>query len=329
MAKNNFRVKINKFTDTALINDDTFFDYLYRFKKIALSIFEWQNLPNSMNSMFLEKCLYYTGTAALLKDKDLGFINTKAVAYGRLNIYDLPTEINCYSFEYNEVRRNYTGLLKNANDEVINKDTEECILVQNTWDRTPTAPSLELYAMRLYEVQRAIDTNVKAQKTPVIIITDDKQRLTMENLYNQYEGNKPFIFGDKNLFSGGSPIKALNTEAPFVVDKLQKYKQEIFNEALTFLGINNIATEKRERLNEEEAIENNELINMNLQSYLAPRQYACKLFNEKFGLTGTDKEIKVKVRSDLHNIIKEMESTINDYKEDFNEEDDLGGNKNE
>lgn len=71
--------------------------------------------------------------------------------------------------------------------------------------------------------------------------------------------------------------------------------------------------DKKERLITDEANSNNELINLNLQSYLAPRQLACKQFNELFGFTDTDKEISVRVRSDLHNIIKNMESIINDY----------------
>lgn len=71
--------------------------------------------------------------------------------------------------------------------------------------------------------------------------------------------------------------------------------------------------DKKERLITDEANSNNELINMNLQSYLAPRQEACRQFNEKFGFTGTDKEISVRVRSDLHNIIKNAQSIVNDY----------------
>lgn len=75
--------------------------------------------------------------------------------------------------------------------------------------------------------------------------------------------------------------------------------------------------EKSERLITDEANSNNELINLNLQASLAPRQEACKQFNELYGLTGTDKEIKVRVRSDLHNIIKNVESIVSDY-EDIN-----------
>ena len=78
--------------------------------------------------------------------------------------------------------------------------------------------------------------------------------------------------------------------------------------------------DKKERLITDEANSNNELINLNLQSYLAPRQEACRQFNEKFNLIGTDKEISVRVRSDLHNIIKNAQSIVTDYqnlKENF------------
>jgi hypothetical protein len=79
---------------------------------------------------------------------------------------------------------------------------------------------------------------------------------------------------------------------------------------LTVLGINNLG-EKRERLISDETNSNNELINMNLMSYLTPRKQACKEFNEKFGLTG-DKAIDVRVRSDLDNLIKREMSSVKD-----------------
>ena len=88
--------------------------------------------------------------------------------------------------------------------------------------------------------------------------------------------------------------------------------KEIWNDFLTFLGISNL-DEKKERLVTKEADSNNELINMNMQSYLIPRKQACKEFNDKFGLTDTSKAIDVKLRSDLYNIIKENESIIKNY----------------
>ena len=303
-SRNNY-----KFTDSLELNDATYLDYLNRFRRIALSMFEWVNLPKSMNSRYLELSLYYNGKAALLKTKKYGFINTKCAGTGYVNIYGLPTKLNCYSYDFNEQRELYIGLnpLDSEKDKE-NKEYKECILVQNNWEALPTVSSMELFAWRLYQASRVCDVNIEAQKTPVLLVADETQRLFLENLYQQYNGNQPFIFGDKDQL-GEKTIRSINTQAPYVADKITEYKKEIWNEALTFLGVNNIMIEKKERLVTDEANSNNELINLNLESFLAPRLEACKKFNEKFGLTGTDKEISVRVRSDLYNIIKREMST--------------------
>ena len=302
-----------KFEDSLMINDATYIDYLNRFKRIALSMFEWVNLPKTMDARYLEQCLYYMGQASLLFDKKYGFINTKCAGSGYVNIYGLPDRFNCYSYGYNSMRKLYVGLnptLTEAQKE--NQKNNECILVMNNYDRVPTAGSMELFAWRLYLAQRTCDVNISGQRFPVMIVGDDKQRLMLENLYNQYNGNQPFIFGNKNQLSDDN-LKAIKTDSPYVADKITEYKKEIWNEALTYLGINNISVKKKERLTENESSENNELVNLNLQAMLVPRLEACRKFNEKYGLTGTDKEISVRVRSDLQNIIKMEQSIVSDY----------------
>lgn len=292
------------FEDAILTNSQTYIDYLERMKKIALSMFEWVNLPPTMSSRYLELCLYYKGQAALLYDEDYGFINTQAADSGYINIYGLPTKINCFSYSYNKMRELYV-----ANTNLPAE--EECILVMNNYQRIPTASTISLYAERLCDAQRACDINVKAQKTPVLLLTDKNQELTLRNIYAQYDGNSPVIYGDKNLLNE-KPIDSISTQADFVANDLREYMQGIWNDFLCFIGINNLS-EKKERLITSEANTNNELVNMNMQSYLIPRKQACKEFNEKFGLTGTSKAIDVKLRSDLYNIIKENESIVKDY----------------
>ena len=308
--KHNVSSKNYKFKDSAIVNDATYFDFLYRFKRIALSMFEWVNLPSSMNERFLELCLYYTGQASLLHDKKYGYINTKCTSNGDLSIYGLPNKLHCFSYDFQADRMLYTGL------NPINKfgENEECILVMNNWDRIPTSNMMELFAWRLYLAQRTCDVNISSQRFPVMVVGDEKQRLMLENLYSQYDGNQPFIFGNKNQLNDDI-LKAIKTEAPYVADKITDYKKEIFNEALTYLGVNNISIQKKERLTAAESNENNELVNLNLQAMLIPRLEACRQFNEKFGLTGTDKEISVRVRSDLHNIIKMEQSVVSDYQD--------------
>lgn len=294
------------FRDAILLNNDTYIDYLERMKKICLSMFEWVNLPQSMNARFIEMCLYYNGQAALLYDNDLGYINTMASDGGYINIYGLPTEVICYSYQFNQRRELYTI------DTGAEKG-EECILVMNNYERIPTSASVTLFAYRLAEAQRTADVNIKSQRTPILITTDQKQFFTLKKMYEEYDGNTPAIFADKNLITPDA-LKALKTDAPFIANNIMDYKREIWNEFLSFIGVNNLA-EKRERLITSEVDSNNELINLNLQALLIPRKEACKQFNEKYGLMG-EKAIDVKVRSDLYNIIKQFESVTDEYREE-------------
>lgn len=300
----------NRIQESVWLNDQTYLDYKYRLKKIATSIFEWKNLPDSMDAEYIEYCLYALGQCALLKTEEYGFINTKATINGNINLYGKPTALNCYSFGSVQYNRNvyYGGEPKD--------EYSECILVKNTQDiqPMPTVATIELYAYRLYQAERTADVNVQNAKRSRLILTSENQRLTMENLFRQYDSNVPYIFGDSENFKSGT-VESLDISSAFIGSDIMKYKEQITNEFLTFLGVNNIQ-EKKERLISDEVGTNNEVINLNLMSFLAPRQKACELFNKKYG-----KNIEVKVRSDLDNIIKTYASSIaEDYKDKIAEE---------
>ena len=298
------------FRDAILMNNETYIDYLERMKKVCLSMFEWVNLPPSMCARFLEMCLFYNGQAALLYSDTYGYINTMAADGGYINIYGLPTEINCYSYRFNERRSLYTV-------DTGEEKGQECILVMNNYERIPTTTTISLFAYRLAEAQRTADVNIKAQRTPILITTDQKQYFTLKKMYEEYDGNTPAIFADKNLISPDA-LKAIKTDAPFICDNIYEYKRNIWNEFLTFMGIQNLS-EKKERLITGEVDSNNELLNLNLQALLIPRQEACRQFNEKYGLMG-EKAISVRVRSDLYNVIKQFESVTDDYRDALKEE---------
>ena len=297
----------DEFLNAEILNNSTFVDFLQRLRQVAISQFEWINLPESMNGEYLEQCLYDFGKATLLKTEDYGFINTKCSDNGNLNIYHLPSKFNCYAVDsLSEDRFLYNGFKDETDDEY-----KYCILVKNNPDMIPTEPSLRLFAYRLYEAERTSDVNIRSQKTPTLIIGDESMKLAMKNLYLKYAGNEPVVYADKNQL-GENVIRSIDTKAQFLADKLMEYKKEIWNEALTYLGINNINVEKRERLVKEEASSNNELVNLNLQARLSCRKKACEQFNKLFNLEG-ENAIDVRVRSDLGNIIKEKESIVSDY----------------
>ena len=240
-------------------------DYYDRLRLIGLSLFEWEGLPESCNARFLEYALYTFGRAVFVNDPKLGFLTTKVTPSGQLNFYDEAVEYTAFGTGYNET---------------FEKDN--CVFIRNNYLQRPTDNSVVLFASRLTEAERTIDVNIKAQKTPVLIRCDEKDKLTMKNVYKDFEGNEPLILAGKALNIDG--IKVFKTDAPFVADKLQNYKHQIWNEALTFFGINNANSDKRERLITDEVNANNEVISINAQTMLLTRLEACKLINKKYGL---------------------------------------------
>ena len=125
--------------------------------------------------------------------------------------------------------------------------------------------------------------NVNAQKTPLMVLADEKQMLTLKNLYMKYDGNQPFIFGNKNDLNPNS-IQAMATGAPYVSDKLYELKQNIWNEALTFLGVPNVQVTKKERMITDEVNRGLGGVFASRYSGLLSRQQACNQINAMFGL---------------------------------------------
>lgn len=264
-------------------NNQIYIDYLDRLKLIATSLFTWEGLDDIAGtgaSRFLELVLYENGRAMFTKDKELGYVVLKVLPDDKFNIYMLPTKVQGFSFEFN---RDY--------------EFDDIVYIMNNNLCKPTFETLRLMAYRLYEVETTIETNLIAQKTPVLIEGDTKTILTLKNVYMQYSGNIPFIFGSKK-FDINNKLNVLRTDAPYLLDKLALHKHEVWDEMLTFLGINNANTDKKERLITDEVNSNNELINYYLNCFYKPRKMACDELNAKYGLN-----INVTLNQDIKKLL--------------------------
>lgn len=273
--------KISEEKLTAFINNQTFLDYLDRLRLVATSLFTWEGLDEVAGvgaSRFLEQSLYDLGRACFVNDPELGFMALKVNPSDKLNIYNLPVRVQAWSI-------GYTKQFK----------FDDVVYIMNNELQLPTYNTLSLIAHRLYETERTIDTNLIAQKTPVLIEGENKTMLTLKQLYEKYSGNVPFIFGNKEYNIQGK-LNVLKTDAPYLIDKLELHKHELWDEALTYLGINNANTDKKERLITDEVNSNNELINYYLNCFYKTRQKACEEINKKF-FNGEEK-IKIKINND-------------------------------
>lgn len=249
---------------TAALNIATYYDYYKRLRLLALNMFEWKNLPETMNARFIEYCLYWYGQAAFVNDSNLGFINTQVTPANEENIYHEAIDYKCYSLNYDKTF-----------------PLNEIAYVRNNFESIPTDETIRLFAHRLYEAERTIEVNIRAQKTPVVIVCDQNNRLSMVNVYKDLDGNNPVIFADKKLNLDN--ITAIRTDAPFVADKVNAYKQVVWGEALTFLGINNTPHEKKERLVTDEVNSNNQMIENCYEIMLTCRKEAAEKFNNLYG----------------------------------------------
>lgn len=287
-------MKRPKLTDEAMIlNNETYIDYFNRLELLAISIFEWDGLDKiGGNSRFLEMTLFEEGRAVFVKDPELGYLTLRVAPNGKLNYYRLPVSIEAVSIEYNK-----------------KYPLEDVVYIMNNELQLPTSSTIDLFARKLYEIERTREVNIKAQKTPVLIQGTDKQRLTLQQLYMQYDGNVPFIFGDKDT-NLDACLKSISTEAPFIADKLILQKHEIWNECLTFLGIDNANTDKKERLITDEVESNNELIYFYLNCFYKTRKKACDEINEKF--FNGEEVVKIKVNKNISELLKLTERELLD-----------------
>ena len=280
-----------KETDLSMmINNKTYIDYLNRLRLIATNLFTWDKLDDYAGtgaSRFLEQSLYDNGRACFVEDSELGYLALKVNPSDKLNVYNLPTKVLAWSVGYNK---------EYAFDDVV--------YIMNNELQMPTADTIQLFAYRLYETERTIDTNLIAQKTPVLIEGDTKTILTLKNVYMQYSGNTPFIFGNKQ-FDISNKLNVLKTDAPYLIDKLENHKHEIWNEAMTYLGIDNANTDKKERLITDEVESNNELINYYLNCFYKTRKKACDEINSKYGL-----DISIKLNKDVLDLLNANENDI-------------------
>lgn len=268
------------FDESAVTNNLTYIQYLNRLTELATAMFEWKNLPPTVDARYLELHLFQNGSVVYFNDDVLGDLCLDVIYNGRLDVYGNPVLRRAYS-GYN----NYQKLLKENNS----------VIIWNNYLRTNSFLDVKMFASRLCNLDRIIDVNANAQKTPVLVQGTEKQRLTLLNLYKEYNGNAPFIFGDKNLDLNA--LKVLSTNAPYVCDKIYQLKTQIWNEALTYLGISNINIQKKERLITDEVTRNQGGTIASRYSRLESRREAVKKINAMFGTN-----IEVNYREDFQEV---------------------------
>lgn len=272
--------KDRDFWQSAELNNASYIQYYDRLTELSISMFEWRNLPDTVDPRFLELTLFANGMAVFFKNDVDEYLALQCAISGPLDVYRIPIRRRAYA-------------VNGFNKELDNTDS---VIIYNNMLHKNSMLDVRMFARELYNLDRAISVNANAQKTPILIRCTENERLTFENIYMQYDGNMPVIYGDKQLNPNG--LTVFKTDAPYVADKLYTLKTQKWNEALTYLGISNVNITKRERLITDEVTRNQGGTIASRYSRLESRRQACKQINEMFGLN-----IQCDYREDYQEIV--------------------------
>lgn len=270
-----------QFEESLRMNSRSYRMYYNRLFELALARFEWENLPDTVDPRFLEVALFTQGQAVFFEDPVIGFLSLRCLANGNFDVYGIPYRRTAVG--YNDYRMNLTA--------------ENSVIIFNNLLHSNSMWYIENFAQQLYTLDRAIAVNANAQKTPILLECEDSQRLTMENLFKEYDGNCPVIFTRKGFDKGN--FGYLSTMAPYTGDKLYTLKQKIWNEALTFLGIYNSSADKKERMIVDELMVNQGDTMSYRDGFLKARNQAAKQINEMFGLNISCKYVENAVENNM------------------------------
>lgn len=253
------------FWESAKENTYSFVYYYDKLVELATTRYEWKNLPPTIDPRYLELVLFAYGCAVFFYDEELGYLSLRSITTSRWNVYGIPKKRTAYATN---------GYHKDL-------DEKNSVLIYNNYLHKNSQGVTEYFAKRLSNIDMIIDTNVDAQRTPYIIECEENERMTILNFFKKLVGNEKFIFGRKGTSKG---INILNLDAPLVAPTLYDLKVNIWNEALTHLGISNVATNKKERLITDEVNRSLGGVIASRYSGLEMRKQACKQINKMFNL---------------------------------------------
>lgn len=281
---------IKKRTTTTDIDNAITDHFLFkRFELLALNQFEWKGLPLGMEERHVERVLFDEGRALFFRDPLDGLFCLPCSPGRGVNVYGDPRAYIAHGFGYTR--------------QIAATD---CVFIENNKLRMPTRFAIMYFVNQLFEVVRTRDVNIKTLKAPFLVSGDDKTILTLKKILDDINNNVFAVFEDKS-FNVQDNVKVFQTGVKCMTTELTDCYHDILNEALTYLGINNANTDKRERLITSEADANNQLIDSCAEMFLEARRRAADEINEKFGLSiSVDLRVKRETPTEEGGVIDAM-----------------------
>lgn len=257
---------------SAWLNSEAEWFYYNWLLQLAISRFKWSGLPSEIDERFLELALCEWGLAVFWWNDDYDkYFALQASPSGNINAYRNPTAFTTYGYGDSPLN--------------VRLRASECVPIWNNLIRSPECFAIQHFARKLASIDRTFDTHLSTQKAPIIIVCEESQRLTVDNMVKQWQGNEPIVFGDGQSLAGIN-IEYLtpNPKMDYNGTKLLNDQAQVWAQAMNFLGISNSDIRKAERVQSAEVDANNEQTESSGLITLDARRQACELINERYGL---------------------------------------------
>ena len=283
--------------------------YRNQILSLALTRFEWHNLPPTCNARFLEWTLLTQGQATISfpKDQEGVFYSTQVTWQGAPNIYDNPPR----------------WLSIGNNGWRFSAGPTQGVVVWDNLLRMPILDAIDLMARELTDLSRTEQINRLHQKTPYILTGPQDKKIDMTNLWKQIAGGEPAVIGTDGLSQ--IEISAIKTDVPYLASEIDAAIQNTWTRIYQLLGIDAMPF-KQERQIEDEVISQQAPSSMQALGFLAARREAAEVLNERFEQYLTE-PITVTMREDYetdnwnmsHNLKDRLEAEdgdLSDLKEE-------------
>lgn len=247
--------------------------YHRKLMEVAVSRFEWKNLPEEIDVRFLERTLHFAGLVVFFKhDAYDKYFALRGNGSGNMNVYDNFTEFQVHG---NGIM---SQTLKYAQSDML----KECVPIWENPSRMPATDVVSIYAKRLARVDRTLDINALSARQPKILRGSPNMNLSKINFMRQMVNGAEFILLTDQL---ADSVETLDMSIdPDTFEKMHAYRARLYNECMGFLGIDNANQEKKERLIEGEVEANEEQTDVARATALDTRRQAAEEINRRYKL---------------------------------------------
>ena len=262
----------------------TYANWFNRLYDVALARFKGEGIEDSpfLDERFIEQFLFWEPLMAGYHDPVMGNLILPAMPSDNFDIIGDPKYLRAYGYNSNYRK---TGLNK-----------QNCAYLCCNIRRSPDAIIIKQFAQRLTNIDRTIDLNLAAQKTPRIAYANENTKLSVQNLVYQQDKYDPWLYlkGNPSTDDIKNMIGVLDLGVQYIGLQLEQQKKETLAEALTYLGIESNYNMKAERQFTTEVQMTLGQVEADRLSPLYSRQKFCKDYNRLFNTN-----ISVSMRSQL------------------------------